>query len=131
MTFKQYLATMGGATILAGILLAVIVIDIDPQKTLTAVFGVFYACLLLALTGLFSLLGLALRIWLLGQEKRITKHVWIAFRQAVLISIIIVIMLALGRHGFLGWLNFALLLGVATLLEFFFVSLQHHQPRLK
>ena len=99
MTLKQYLGVMGGGTALAWAMLALVIFTVDPEKTQIAVFGVFYAILLLALIGSLSLIGFGLRTWIFGQERVLATQVAIAFRQAVLLSILIIVALLLERRG--------------------------------
>jgi len=124
MTLKQYLILMTVGTGLSWAAVALIVTAIDPTRTQTIVFVVLYASLFLGLTGLLSIAGFLLRVWLLRQEFLLSRHVLVSFRQAVLLSALLVTALALKSQGLLSWLNTILIVTVLTLLEFFFISTQ-------
>jgi len=122
MTLKQYLLVMGCGTVLSWTAVALIIFGIDPTETQGVVFGALYFSLLLGLTGLLSIIGFLLRVWLLPKDFLLTRQVMISFRQAVLVALLLVIMLILRSRSLLSWFNASLVVIGLTLVEFFFIS---------
>lgn len=122
MTLRQYLALMGIATAVIWSAVALIITQVDPDETQAIVFGIFYVALFLAMTGTLSIVGFLLRIWLLKQNFFVSRQVLIAFRQGVLLSMLIVAMLVLRSKTMLSWWMALLAVAALTALEFFFIS---------
>jgi hypothetical protein len=121
MTLKQYLVVMSAGTLLAGAAVAMVLMTVDPTDTQSIVFAALYICLFLALTGLLSIIGFLLRVWLLRKDV-LSRQVLVAFRQAVLLSAVMVTALILQSRSLLNWFNAALIVAALTLLEFFFIT---------
>jgi len=122
MTLRQYLALMAVGTAISWSGVVLIVTAVDPADTQPVVFAILYVCLFLGLTGLLSILGFLLRVWLLRQEFLLSRQVLVSFRQAVMLSVLLVAVLGLQSHGLLNLLNGFLLVAALTLVEFFFIS---------
>lgn len=122
MTLRQYLLLMGACTLLAWSTVALIVTMVDPSQTQIVVFGAFYASLFLAFTGTFSVLGFLSRVIVLRKRAPVSVQVAVSFRQALMLSLLIVVALWMQSKGFLTWWNVLLLAGLLTVLESFFVS---------
>jgi hypothetical protein len=127
MTLRQYLSAMLAATILAWTAVGLIVTTVDPEDTLPAVFGVFYASVFLAVAGTFSVIGFVLRLALLRKPQLVSRQVAVSFRQAILLATLVVAALALQSRELLTWWNALLVVAALTLLEFFFVSARVRQ----
>ena len=113
---------MGIGTAVAWSAVALIVTQVDPNETQAVVFGIFYVAVFLALTGLLSILGFLLRVSLLKKNFFISRQVLVAFRQAILLSLLLVVMLILRGKGMLSWWMAILAIAALTTLEFFFIS---------
>src|SRR5687768_4702507 len=122
MTLRQYLLLMGVGTALAWSAVGLIIGTVDPTDTQPVVFGVFYASLWLALTGTLSIIGFVLRVALLKKQLVVSRHVAVSFRQAVLLSLLVVVSLFLQSRSLLTWWNALLIVAALTVLEFFFIS---------
>lgn len=122
MTLRQYLLLMGVGTAIAWAAVGLIVGTVDPTDTQPVVFGVFYASLWLALTGTLSIIGFVLRVALLKKQLVVSRHVAVSFRQAVLLSLLVVVALFLQSRSLLTWWNALLIVAALTVLEFFFIS---------
>jgi hypothetical protein len=122
MTLKQYLLMMGAGTLLAGGAVAMILTTVDPADTQSIVFAALYISLFLALTGFFSIIGFLMRVWLLRKEPVLSRQVLVSFRQAILLSMVMVIALILQSRSLLNWFNAGLIVAGLTLLEFFFIT---------
>ncbi len=121
MTLKQYLLMIGFGTALSWAAAALIIFGIDPTETQAVVFAALYFSLLLGLTGLLSIIGFLLRVWLLPKEL-LSRQVLVSFRQAVLLSLLAVIGLILQSRSLLTWFNASLVVIGMTLIEFLFIS---------
>ena len=129
MTLRQYLLLMAVGTALAWSGVGLIIATVDPTDTQPVVFGVFYACLWLALTGLLSLVGFVFRVALLKKQLVVSRHVAVSFRQAVLLSLLVVVALFLQSRSLLTWWNALLIVAALTVLEFFFISAKTRPER--
>ena len=129
MTLRQYLVIMAAGTALSWVSVGLIVTTVDPSDTQGVVFGMFYASLFLALTGLLSIVGLALRVVVLKKQFLISRQVAVTFRQAVLLSTLVVVSLALQSKALFTWWTAVLVVAALTMLEFFFVSTKVKQER--
>jgi len=122
MTLKQYLLMMGAGTVLSWTAVALIVLTVDPADTQSVVFAALYFSLFLGLTGLLSITGFLLRVWLLRKGFVLSRQVLVSFRQALLLSLILVMALILQSRTLLNWFNAVLMIAGLTLVEFFFIS---------
>jgi hypothetical protein len=122
MTLRIYLVSMLAGTLGAWAAVGMILTLTDPADARAVVLAILYAALFLALTGTFSLIGFVLRLWLFKQQYFVSRQVLVAFRQALLLALLLVIALALQSKSLLTWWNALLVLGAVTFLEFFFVS---------
>lgn len=113
---------MIAGTVLAWTGVVLVLTMTDPTDARAVVLGIFYAALFLALTGTLSLAGFGMRIWLLKQQYFVSRQVLVSFRQAMLLSLLLVTALILQSKGILTWWNALLVLGAVTLLEFFFIT---------
>jgi hypothetical protein len=98
-----------------------VLFNIDPMQTSLLGLIFFYTSLGLALVGLFALIGFGVRKMLMKQEVDF-RHVFISFRQAIFISLILIIVLILQSQRLFTWLNIGLLIITLTALEFFIIS---------
>lgn len=122
MTLRQYLLMMGAGTLLSWTAVALIVLTVDPADTQSVVFAALYFSLFLGLTGLLSITGFLLRVWLLRKDFVLSRQVLVSFRQALLLSLILVMALILQSRTLLNWFNAVLMIAGLTLVEFFFIS---------
>ncbi|MFH2063222.1 MAG: hypothetical protein ABIJ46_03665 [bacterium] len=122
MTLRQYLTMMAAGTALSWGAVCLMVTMIDPTVSRPAVFVVFYASLLLSLTGTFALAGFVSRVSLLGKRDQLSRQVAVSFRQALMLSLTAVAILFMQSQGVLTWWNAVLTAAAATVLEAFFIS---------
>ncbi|MFH0874017.1 MAG: hypothetical protein V1846_04255 [Candidatus Komeilibacteria bacterium] len=100
---------------------------INPQTATPLEFTFFYASLLLSLIGTLSLLGLAVRWLFQGRKRGQMYRVSMAFRQACLWAVALVIALALQSQRLLSWWLILLLVIAFATIEFTILVLS--QPR--
>lgn len=127
MTLKQYLILMCLGTALSWAAVGLIIAMIDPADAHALTFIVFYASMFLALAGTISVIGLAMRVLLLKKDFLISRQVFISFRQAVLLSLMLVAALILQSKSLLTVWTAVLLAAVLTVMEFFFISTKVRQ----
>lgn len=122
MTLRNYLTSVGIATLATWVLVSVIVLSVNPFAAQPAVLAVFYLTLFLALSGTFALIGFVLRLGLLRRDRLVSFQVFVSFRQAVLLAALSILLLFLRSVGRLNWVSLTLSLIGLTALEFLFIS---------
>lgn len=117
MTLKTYLYSMMGSFILTLIAWVLVLLNVDPQST--GVWGIFlfYITLFLMLSSLFAIVGFYIHRKLF-KDKIEFRQVEVAFRQAVLLAILLVLALFLQSHRLLTLFNTFFLVLVICGLEF-------------
>jgi hypothetical protein len=124
MNLSVYLAGLIIATLLASGCLAAILIFFDPSSADSLIFILFYLSLLIAFTGIFTLIGLAIR-WF-SQKKilrsrlpvdRASRCLGVAFRQGFLLAMILMVVLILQSQRLLAWWNLVMIVVVVGLAE--------------
>jgi hypothetical protein len=122
MSLRAYLVVMSMATVLALSTLALVIFRVDPETV--GIFGhtLLYVSLFFSVVGLFSLLGLTLRI-VFHRDEIVSRLAAASFRQAIIVSVLVVLSLYLYKKEMFVWWNGILLAAAATLIEFFFISI--------
>jgi uncharacterized membrane protein YidH (DUF202 family) len=129
MNLPVYLAGLMVATLSASVCLMAILVYFDPASAGSLIFILFYLSLFIASTGIFTLVGLAIR-WF--SQKRIlrsrlpvnraSRHLEVSFRQGVLLAAILVIALILQSHRILAWWNLLVLVVAIGLIEWWLMK---------
>lgn len=123
MSLRSYLLVMTIATLIFWLALGLIVVNIDPTATTLSGIILFYILLLCAISGAGSIIGFIIRFYALKQELA-SQSVLIAFRQALLASVLVTSVLFLFSQKLFSWLNVGLLILALSALEFFLLSYQ-------
>lgn len=123
MTLKQYLILMTISAVFCWAIWVFVLFMIDPTTAGLLGFGFFYLSLFLSLAGTMSVLGLLFRKKF-GKEEAVFRTVTTSFRQATLLSLLVIGALFLKSKSLLAWWNIVLLVLALTILEFFFISYQ-------
>ncbi len=121
MTLRQYLILMTISAIFCWGIWGFVLYSVDPTAAGILGFIFFYFSLFLSLTGTLAVLGLLLRMKF-GKEGLVFKTVTISFRQATLLSFLVIGSLILKSQGIFTWWNIIFLVLALTVLEFFFMS---------
>ncbi|NCD00610.1 hypothetical protein EOL94_00725 [bacterium] len=121
MTLKKYLTLMVFLTLVCWFSFVFVIKTINPDITNFLGFVLFYATLFLASSGTAAILGFLVRFLALKQ-KLVFSAVHIAFRQAFLFGVLIVVCLMLLSNGLFNWLNLSLVILVLLLLEVFLIN---------
>ena len=103
MSLRGFLFGIGFLTVISLVSLTYILTNIDPYNTTILSFILFYLSFFIAAAGLFILIGFYLRK-LIVKNKAIHRLLRTSFRQGILISLILTILLLL--WNFFGDLTF-------------------------
>ena len=119
MTHHKYLAIIGVAGIVSWLAWIVVINKLDPQQSMGLALALFYLSLLLALTCTFTVIGFYFRIWL-NKNEVYYNHIYIAFRQGLLLTVITIGCLTFQLLQVLTWWTGLLLIAIVTMVEFYF-----------
>lgn len=119
MSHKKYMAIIGGAGLLAWIGFFLVVSKLSPYENMGLSLGLFFVTLFIALSATFAALGFYFRVWLFKNEI-FYKHINVALRQGVFLSLIAILCLVFQMMRVLTWWSGTLLVAVAVLLEAYF-----------
>jgi hypothetical protein len=125
MSLSKYLIIMTIGTLGSLACLVLAILTIDPFATNWLGLSLFYASLMVTVTGLVSIIGFVCRFVLL-HNKLAVSAVIISFRQAFVIALLLALTLFLLAHQLFSWLNVVLLIIGFTVLEFILISLSLH-----
>ena len=120
MNLRQYLSIMAIGTAVSLSAWCIVVIAIDPLTAGSLAFAVFYITLWSGAVGLLTILGTLVRARKEG-EGDVSVAVIRSFRQALLLSSLVIISLYLMGVGLLSAPILFLLIGGLGLIEFFFL----------
>lgn len=123
MTFRQYLLVMFLGTAAAVIAWVIVFLSIDPAVAGLPAAIIFLFTFFVALVGVLSLLGTLTRVLVIHRDRLVSREVMHAFRQAVLIGLIVLATLLLSANEYLRWWTLLLTIGFFSLVEFFFITL--------
>lgn len=84
-------------------------------------FAMFYLTLFMGMIGVLTLLGMAYRVLLLKRRDVILREVRVAFRHAVLLSLVAIISLALSGQEMLKWWVVMVMVVVMSGVEYLFL----------
>jgi hypothetical protein len=121
MDLKKFLLSMSLATLLCWFGFFMVLIFISPQEITSLTFLLFYLILGLAVMGTFTIFGFLIRK-LFNKNELAFEHVIVSFRQAIWLSLILIISLYLQSKQLLAWWNAILLILGLGLIEFFYLS---------
>lgn len=121
MTHSRYISIIGFCGLLAWIGWFLVITKMTPFESMGTALTFFFLTFFIALTGTFTVLGFYFRVWLLKNEI-FYKHINVALRQGVFLSLITVFCLVFQMIRVLNWWSGLLLITIAVLLEFYFSS---------
>lgn len=121
MDLKKFLLYMILGSVLSWFGFFMVLIFINPNEAGGLSFLLFYLILGFASLGTFTVLGFVIRK-LFHKDELAFQHVIVSFRQAIWLSLVLVISLFLQSKQLLNWLNAILLILGLGLIEFFFLS---------
>jgi hypothetical protein len=122
MTLRQYLLLISMGSGLAWATWLMVLFTINPFEAGGAGFALFYIALAVALLGTISLVGFAVRFLVYRHERVVLREVTTAFRQAFLLTLVVIGSLLLQSRALLAWWNILLFVVLVSILELFFLS---------
>ncbi|MBT4209821.1 MAG: hypothetical protein HOE19_02840 [Candidatus Komeilibacteria bacterium] len=131
MSIRSYNLIMLLATALAWFGFFIIIRSFDPTEGSWLVYAMFYSILFLSILGTLSLLGFLSRS--LFNKKRGRPRIMAieSFRQAIIFSAVLILALMLQAARILTWWNMALLIILATVVEFVILVFRQNDERVK
>ena len=118
MNLKVYNISMLIATAIAWFGFIVIINNFDPYQANIVIFILFYSVLFLGALGILSLIGFWIRKLAYRRKEIPAIIVTESFRQAIIFSGVFVVASWMQASRLLTWWNIALLIVLATFLEF-------------
>lgn len=112
---------MSATTIVAYVLVAAIVYNFDPLQSGLIIIIFFYASVMLALIGTFSVLGFLLR-HIFDSKGVIFRQVITSFRQSIWLSTLLVISILMYQRGVFSMITVSLLIIALGILEVYFIT---------
>lgn len=119
MSHNKYIAIIAGSGLLAWMGWLLVVFKLSPYQTLGLSLSFFYVTMFIALSATFAVLGFYFRVWLFKNEI-FYRHINVALRQGIFLSLITVFCLIFQMMKVLSWWSGLLLVIIAVLLEFYF-----------
>lgn len=121
MTHKKYITIIGIAGMIAWLSWILVLLKLSPRESMGVALAFFFLSLFIALSSTFAVLGYYFRVWLFRNEI-FYKHINVALRQGVFLSMIATFCLVFQMMRVLTWWSGILLVVIAVLLEFYFSS---------
>lgn len=130
MTLKQYTIILGIGTAIIWLAWFLVISSIDPMTAGVLGYTIFYTTLFGGLVGLLTIFATIIRSWR-HVDRDIEDVIVISFRQAVILSILIIGALILASQQWLNWLTLTGILAIVGLLEAIFIlkkkPVKHHE----
>jgi hypothetical protein len=121
MTLRQYLSIMFIATVLCWTAWGFVIFNVDPYQASTLTFVFFYLSLLLSLLGTISLILFSVYSFFGREPLPMFRYVQRSFRDSMILTLVIGVLLYLQSKGWLHVWNFGLFMG-AILCFLLFVT---------
>lgn len=119
MSHYKYIAIIAGSGLCAWLGWILVILKLSPYVNLGPSLAFFYITLFIALSATFAVVGFYFRVWLFKNEI-FYRHINVALRQGIFLSLIAVFCLIFQMMKVLSWWSGLLLVVVAVLLEFYF-----------
>lgn len=119
MTHHKYVSYIALSGLIGWVAWLLVVFKLNPYESMGLSLSFFFLTLLIALSCTFSVFGFYFRVWLFRNEI-FYKHINIALRQGIFLSLITVFCLVFQMMKLLTWWSGLLLVVIAVLLEFYF-----------
>ena len=121
MTHHRYISIIALAGLFAWIGWLLTLVKLSPNESPGVALFFFFITLFIALSSFFTVIGFYFRLWLLKNEI-FYKHINIALRQGIFLSLIAGFALVFQMLRVLTWWSGLMLIIVAVLLESYFSS---------
>lgn len=122
MTLKPYLWGIRISTVISFAACALVIKQVDPEKT--GVMGqlLFFASAFLFLSGMFVLFFTWIRKASSGSEDDALAYIGVSFRQGILMALLVCLLLLLQQYRMLTWWDGALTVAGIFLVELYFLT---------
>lgn len=121
MTHNRYIAYIAGAGGMAWLGFLLVIMRLSPYENMELALTLFFLTLFIALSSTFGVIGFYFRVWLYRNEI-FYKHISIALRQGIFLSLITVFCLVFQIVKVLTWWSGLLLIIITVMLESYFSS---------
>ncbi|MEK7673384.1 MAG: hypothetical protein AAB373_05890 [Patescibacteria group bacterium] len=121
MSHNRYIAIIASSGLISWLGWLLVVYKLSVYRGMGLALGFFYLTLFIALSATFAVIGYYFRVWLYKNEI-FYKHINVALRQGIFLSLIANFCLVLQMMKVLNWWSGILLVMTAVLLEFYFSS---------
>jgi len=129
MNLRQYIATMLFATILCWLSWVFVITNVDPFTTPISGFAFFYGSLFLSVMGTLSLIFFLFYKLFGDKNLPMFRYVEVSFRQAMFLSLFLILSLFLQGHNYLDMVTASLLLVIFVLIVSFNISVKYKSVR--
>ena len=119
MTLKQYFVIMSLGVVLCWLAWSLILVNVDPFQDVGVGKVFFFICLFFALLGTVSLVSFLIRYYFSNFDSPLFRLVQRSFRDAFIISFILISGLYFQSQGYLRWWNAGVFVVVFILLLLF------------
>lgn len=124
MGFRSFLLLMACASLLAWVAWGFVLTRINPVEAGMLGLFLFYLTLFAGSIGIFFFAGLGYRYWIHQQQAFLPREVQVAFRQAILISFVGILGLALSAVEKWSWSIFFFLILLVCGIEYAFITVE-------
>lgn len=121
MAYNRYIGIIALSGFFAWVGWFLVVTRLSPFVSMGLSLSFFFLTLFIALSCSFTVFGFYFRVWLFKNEI-FYSHINVAFRQGILLSVIVMLCLALQMLRVLNWWSGGFLIFGAVLLESYFSS---------
>lgn len=121
MPFRLYMLCMSLATGLAWLAWGIVIWNINPEDAGLGGLLLFYSTIGLGLIGIFSLFGLAYRVFFSRKHGVMSRLVRTSFRHAIFLSLTVVGTLILAAADYLRWWIVAVIVISVSACEYVFL----------
>ena len=121
MTHHRYISIISIAGLISWIAFFLVLNNLSPYESMGPALTFFFITLFIALSSTLTALGFYFRLWIFKNEI-FYKHINVALRQAIFLSLVAVFSLVFQMMRVLTWWSGLLLIAVAVLLESYFSS---------
>ncbi|PIR78400.1 MAG: hypothetical protein COU28_01805 [Candidatus Magasanikbacteria bacterium CG10_big_fil_rev_8_21_14_0_10_36_16] len=129
MNLRQYIATMLFATILCWLSWVFVITNVDPFTTPISGFAFFYGSLFLSVMGTLSLIFFLFYKLFGDKNLPMFRYVEVSFRQAMFLSLFVILALFLQGQNYLNMVTASLLLVIFVLIVSFNISVKYKSVR--
>jgi len=129
LNLRQYIATMLFATILCWLSWVFVITNVDPFTTPISGFAFFYGSLFLSVMGTLSLIFFLFYKLFGDKNLPMFRYVEVSFRQAMFLSLFVILALFLQGQNYLNMVTASLLLVIFVLIVSFNISVKYKSVR--